>query len=606
MRKILAVLVFSSFATGALAAPPLTTGATNGVLAPPSNTAAGAIKTWNGMAWVDFAGNTSGTAYLSENGVGAATWAAATGVASVTNTDGTLTIATISSAVTASLNLGHANTYAAEQTMAASTTGGAGFNLTPGVAPTAPNNGDVWTTAAGIFVRANGVTVGPLTGNTGSVTSVALTAPALFAATGCGASSTSWACALTLATEAANTVWAGPTTGTAAAPTFRTLVAADILPINLASSANGGVTGNLPVGNLNSGSAASSSTFWRGDGTWATPGGGGTVTNVGSGAGLTGGPITGSGSLVVELREPGGRLTVTNGAPVLTSSVTNQTTVYYAPYTSRFVPIYNGTVMQLYPFTSSATDVVGLSLVLGSNWAANTNFDVFATLSGGVSALCSVPWTNQTTRATTLALYDGLLTNSASATCRFSNTITATMAANQGTYLGSFYTNGSTGSVDFNFGAGGSGGAAGSLGVWNYYNRVNVAGIVTDSGVSYTYGSATVRQARASTGNQISFMVGVQEDAALITYSDYCHTAVASNSNLQIGIGIDSTTAYSSPAQVIVSPAVTAQSGSPTATINTSFVAGKHFVAALENADGTTTSTFDLQGTAQLALNFRM
>ncbi len=47
---------------------------------------------------------------------------------------------------------------------APSTTLNSGFNVPPGVAPTSPINGDVWETAAGIFARVNGATIGPLSG----------------------------------------------------------------------------------------------------------------------------------------------------------------------------------------------------------------------------------------------------------------------------------------------------------------------------------------------------------------------------------------------------------------------------------------------------------
>lgn len=131
-----------------------------------------------------------------------------------------------------------------------------------------------FTTTATITLGTTALTFSHDGAGTGSVTSVGLSMPSDFSVAGSPITSTG-TLAVTATNQSANVVKAGPSSGAAAAPSYRALVPAD-LPTMVASGASH-AGGAVP----DPGSTAGSTKYLREDATWAVPAGASGTSSLG-------------------------------------------------------------------------------------------------------------------------------------------------------------------------------------------------------------------------------------------------------------------------------------------------------------------------------------
>lgn len=217
-----------------------------------------------------------------------------------------------------------------------------------------------------------------------------------------------------------------------------------------------------------------------------------------------------------------GRLTLSSGVPVPTSDLTAQGTVYFTPFRGNVIWVFTGSVWKPMTFTEKSLALSGLT--------ASKPADIFAYDNSGTVALEGVSWTNDTTRATAIAYQDGVAIKSGDATRR---------------YLGSIYVDSSnqcTDTLEIRY-------------VWNMYNRVRRPMMRKEATDSWTYTTASFRDAANSTSNRLRFFRGLDEDSVSASLVAMCSSTTTVNVIAAIGLDSSSTRATDSINGVEVTPA---------------------------------------------------
>ena len=206
------------------------------------------------------------------------------------------------------------------------------------------------------------------------------------------------------------------------------------------------------------------------------------------------------------------RLTLTSATPITTSDVTAATTLYAAPYKGETIALYDG--------TSKWDALPSTEMSIAVPATTNTLYDVFCYNNSGTPTLELTAWTNDTTRATALVMQNGILVKTGATTRR---------------YLGSFRTTGVSGQTEDSLA---------KRYLWNYYHRVKRPMVVNEATNTWTYTTATIRQANGATTNQLDYVQGVSEDPVAARIFALGNNSLEGNT-FSVGVGVDSTTTFS-------------------------------------------------------------
>jgi hypothetical protein len=308
---------------------------------------------------------------------------------------------------------------------------------------------------------------------------------------------------------------------------------------------------------------------------------------------------------------PGGRLTLCASPPcpaVMTGDVTGATTIYYVPYLTQQVPVYNITANSFGPVDIGSS---GLSVALdSSNQLLGRLYDIFLeTVRTGSAELCVGPaWSSSTAGSSSrgtgyntaqLAQVNGVWANAAGLAAYEvapgTPAVTTPCPIYACTYLGTIYTT-ANGQTSQQFAPASAGGGSNPcLCLYNAYNRVALTSRSNDT-VGYTYNNSSGwRSMNNSASNRVTAVDGLAQMQIVAQLTDALGNATLNARTAEMGIEFNvSGTSLAAPLQSVVAALPT--SGSYGATAPSTPYLGLWYAQAVESAPGTGAAAANFNG----------